>query len=737
MQELTRDFPDKTYREKMAVVSERWKQTKITQLVRLNARELLDNPIDDTYMKRLKYTLIDVGSEEFLEMKIPDSDGKSLLLGILSRLFQSRPYNTPFFLQFKKFFGIREFYKETFEGLDILDLCCLHFRYDFLFLMLEAMPPRWKTDFILERRERLGCLMNVLLYNIFDEGTKYETLEILRDLLNKGLDPNLEIASPISDERPPYRDSLLQGAALESIPEEEIRKLVRYTGLHQPEAVEYRKYLRESDYAKNLETVILENKLSTVLLGDTIFSVYLQNSRNQRHRAYTAGIIRSGVLDTHTILHPYKYRNTEGVKTYLSISLLTGSLRHMDELSSLLFHLTPSFLFYISDLSPKNPTGNISPMTLAMKNIRTCWNGFIWTSPDSVQVIMKILTGGFCIPREEFFWKIHMQPEFVKYVREEIHRSYFRDPSKTVFENLLEADADPTQTCLSSLLLHPPVLKRVLAEGVTILKDRDFVLEQFREYRQIILKEIQLLCLPNAPGMEYTNETFLTGDERVGGSRKLIFRTEDNYAFETSEWPFLLGKKINPYTRRPLSEEECRRLRSLRLHMNSHWTIFSRDDIPFLNFLRREGEEELSLRDTYVTKIDEFLDSIDMVNYGTRLRDHVRKLENPHVLRNFYIYLFQNPSLCLLGHNLDTTFADWCMPLSHTTADPGDLEEILVYYNFRTKNISTENVQKSLENVLGHIYNILETLQEYGRRDRFVGRVISVYYLLDNYLSKL
>lgn len=748
MNELTREFPDISYRQKMKIVGERWRQTKITQLVRMNNKELLEDPIDEQYTKRLKYTIIDVGPEDFLDIEIPETDHENLLLTVISRVFRNSPINSPLIPLFRKFLCIKDFYGKKIHGLDIFDLCCLHFRHDFMYHILDCMPPRWRQEFILEQRERLPCVLNVFLYNIFEEEDKAETLEILRQLLTNGLDPNIELLSPLTDSLPPYEDSLVKTLREQGMGVGDVRKLVRYVGVSGGE--EYRQRLRESDYVRKLEVLVLEETRSKKLVGDTAFSVLLQNSRSQRYRSFISGILRSGVVYTNTILYPYKYFDLEGVKTYLSISLLTGSLKHMDELSSLLFENTPAYMFYISDFSQTHPTGNASPMSMALKNIKTCWNGFLRTSPDCAPVLTKILTGGFCIPREEFFWKIHMQPEFSGYVREEIVKNYFQQRSKPVFENLLQTcenrDIDPLKTCLASLVLYPPVLKRILEQdvgsesekefrpfseegGLGVMKNQSFIFRQFHAYRKEVLGQISGLCLPNNPGVDYVNETFLLDEEPVRDSGKLIFRTEDNYAFEPIDWPFLLRKKINPYTRRELTEGEKNRLRTLREVVNRTWVVLSREEIPYADFL--EGEIR-DLRDNYVEKIDEFLDSIDMVNYGTRLRDQVWKLGDPDVLRRFYGFLFHNPGMCTFGPETDTTFSDWCISLSPSSIDPGDLEEIAVYYGFRIRSS-----QPSVVDVLGHIYNVLETTLEYGRKDRFIGRVLSVYYLIDNYLRPL
>lgn len=729
MGELTREFPEKTYREKMKIVGERWKQTKITQLVRMNIHELMTEPLGDQYLKRFKYTIVDIGPAEFIEL-VDEESGQSSLMRILSRILRETRPGTRFLGIIQKFFLFKGFYELRLHDLDFLDICCLHFRYDFVYCILETIPARWKNEIILERKDRLSSLMNVFLFNVFDEELRYTTLEILRKLMLMGLDPNLELTSPISEYTASYEDSFTRGMREEGMDLVSVRDVLRYVGINPNN--EYRLKLLGSRYVQDLDVFRIEESESNKLVGDTVFSVFLQNSRNQKNREFSAVVLRTGVVYTNALLHPYRYREDNSPKTYLTISLLSGSLKHLDVLSSILFETTPPYMFYV---------GDVYPMNLAMKNIKTCWNGFLKTSPDSAPVIARIVTGGFCIPRDDFFWKIHMQRGFVEHVREGVSNLFFRRREKPVFENILEEcelrDMDPMKTCLAQIILYPSVLKRILSEGMDLVKNQTFILRAFQAHQTETLKKIRELCEPLPNGENYINDTFLMGDEYVKDSQKIIFRTEDDYAFESSEWPFLLQKKHNPYTRRELTEREVERIKGLRSIVHRNWVVLSQKDIPFST--HEEEPSDKKLVDLYVSKIDEYLDATQLITYGVRLRDHVQKLEKPGVVRAFFELLNTHPGLAIDGEDVDTTFADWCVPLFHHSAssDPGDLEEISIYYGLRLYGTSSSDPTRELIDVLGYVYNVLETMYEYGKKDRFIGKCLSVYYVIENYLRRI
>lgn len=730
-------FTSRTHRDKLEMANEKWKRKRPTHIARLTNQELLEAPLDEQYFQRLDRTFIEVNPKEFIGIEVSDIGRQNLLMAVVSRIFQNYPVGFLVGPRFRKFLSSREFYHSKIHDLDIFDLCCLHHRHDFTLHILETIPPEWRKEFILERKDRLPALMNVFLYNVFDEEIRLKTLDILRSLVSAGLDPNLELSSPLSNTCPPYEDSLTEIIEREGLTFDEVRPLVRYAGTTRDD---YHRALRESEYVRKLDITLPEESVANKLTGDTVFGVLLQNSRSAKHRKFLSNVLRSNLIYMNTVLNPYKYRQLDGVKTYPTISLLSGSLRHMDELSSILFEDTPPYMFYITNPSQKPRTGYATnPMVMTFKPIKTCWDGFLRTSPVSAPALAKMLTGGFCIPRENLFWKIHMWPFFADHVRGEIVKNYFQNKTKPIFENLLqsceERGIDPLKTCLSGLFVYPPVLKRVLREGLDVMKNQSYVSRQFQSYRETVIAGISTLCQSNNPGVDYVNESFLLGEEPVQGSGKLVFRTEDNYAFEPRDWQFLLEKKYNPYTRRELTESEKSRLVMLRDIVDHSWVVLSRNEIPYADFLEQEDRR---LQEMYIEKIDEYMDMTELVNYGPRLRDQIAKLENPEVLIKFYKFLFQNPCLISFGSDTDTTFSHWLVSFSQSPVDPPDLGEIAAYYASRTRNSPSEaGYQEDLVNILGHVYNVLETTLEHGRRDRFVGRVLFVYYLVDNYLRTL
>ena len=292
LEELTRDFPGKSYREKMIIVSSKWKQTKITQLVRLDQEQLVNGDINDIFIKKLKYTILDMGREAFLNMNY-EQDGSNICMLLLSKCMRVFPPKSRHLNVFIGFLGIKKFYKVKCMGLDVFDLCCMEVRRDFLFEVLTRMPPRWHEELILSRKKSLGSLMNVFLLNIFDEDMKGETLDLTCQLIMKGLDPNINLSSPINNHNPwIYRDNLI-GYLTSTGSWETAKRAIRYSGAYDEER-DYKDFLRQSEFNRQNSRIheidLMTRNLSMRFVGDTILSILLQNSRSQKLRNFVSKI---------------------------------------------------------------------------------------------------------------------------------------------------------------------------------------------------------------------------------------------------------------------------------------------------------------------------------------------------------------------------------------------------------------------------------------------------------------
>lgn len=740
IEELTREFPDKTYREKMRIVSNRWKQTKITQLVRLDQDQLVNGDINDIFIKKLRYTILDIGPEDFLDMEC-DEDGTNICMFLLAKCLKILPPKSRHLGVFSRFLGIKKFYKLMYGGLNVFDLCCMEIRRDFLFEVFTRMPPRWHEELILSRKKSLGSLMNIFLLNIFDEDMKGETLDLTCQLIMKGLDPNINLSSPINIHNPwIYRDNLM-GYLTSTGSWETAKRAIRYSGAYDEER-EYKDFLRKSEFncqnSRLQQIDLMTRNLSMRFVGDTILSILLQNSRSHKLRSFVSKIFKSGVADVYVFLSPYKHRNEIGTCTYFSLSIVSGSMKHIDELSSIIYNLTPSFMFFVRD-ETKVGYANFNPIQLIYNSIKTPWNGYISTCSDTSQILNKILLSGFIVPSRDLFWKFHMQEGFMKKLQTQINEAFFYDPTLPIYKNVLRFcninGRNVFETCISSVLMTREFLDKTIRIGLipNTFEDMDYIHLVLDRLRDQFLERIKKICQDNE---EYVNDCFLNC-ESTASSGKMVFKTVDNYGFEPSEWPFLLMKKENPYTRRTLSEEEVSRLRVLRDIVKTYWFLFTPDVLPQYDSMKEVVKTDDQLFEDYISKIDEFMDSIGMLNYEERLRNHREKFLDPERLRSFLYKVDATPINYLnpeIEMGIDVDMMDWCISMRPASIDPSDIEEIGIYYN-----ISLGNLKRGSENIdmkharalaMGYVYNILETTKVLGRQDRFTGRVLSVYFAM-------
>jgi len=431
--------------------------------------------------------------------------------------------------------------------------------------------------------------------------------------------------------------------------------------------------------------------------GDTVLSILLQHSCTPSTREFVELVFQRHIVDMERILTPYKYSGER--MSYLSLALITGPTRHVDNLTARIFSRTPMHTI----LSQRDSATN--PVNIILQMIKTPWDGYMLMCPPSITMLMELITRGAVLLDEDIVWNLHLNESFTQTLRDTLPEIFLRE-SRPLYLNLLkyqEGRGDPAHTGLVAFA-NPPTM------------------ESLNHSREGVVARILEICeeRPTPP----VNETFLNCDE-VDGCGVFTFWAEDNYVFSPDEWEFLSTSGTNPYTRRRLTEREVYRLDVLIRLMRENWLLFSEEENPYVSKMFRAVRTLRGTVDTYVQKIDEIMDACGLIPYGSRMKNIRQKLAGDGL--NLFVSFIHNPLPYILLNNY-TDLSSNCIPFSTQVLSTPVQEEIHIYYlslleRMRSRECSDDY---TLTQMLGFVYMILSTSGE----DQS-GRILTVYHAIE------
>jgi hypothetical protein len=439
--------------------------------------------------------------------------------------------------------------------------------------------------------------------------------------------------------------------------------------------------------------------------GDTVMGVLLQNSASFVSRAYIESLFRTRDIHMELPLIPYKMRDLFSHPVpYLTIALVTGPPRHIDDLTHLIFSKTPIHVVCENRDSPHNP------VNLIMNMIRSPWDGYLFMSPPSMTILSTLIVRGVVPLSPELIWNLHMNNQFLTEVEEKIQTVLFSSP-EPVYVNMIR---------------HARATSLPLSETGLGILGGDVTEEKIKNARDSVVEKIESLC--GDPGKPFINETFLNCDE-VGSHRGFIFRAEDDYGFEVGEWKFLEESELNPYTRRVLSEEELYRLGLLTRLTREYWFLFGEEELPWISRMKKITFTPQEIIDEYVKRIDELIDESNLFPYGSRLRDVRERLRGKNLA--LFVVFIHNP-LFFIPQELIDDFVLGCVPFSLQVSDSLEIHEVHAHFTgFITDFLANYmTIGDALLPVLSFVYTVLRLSLE-----NFLGRVLTLNQVCETLLG--
>ena len=515
-------------------------------------------------------------------------------------------------------------------------------------------------------------------------------MDILQKLLVEiGIDPNLEICN-IS----PLRTEPIEPYSLN----DPVFSFLKSKGLLRKTFINYVGCMGDfiKDYRNRMRKFLVTNESSKPSCSrnrETLFSLYLRNAYNYRHRDTCVQLILSGKVDLKTIV----FIDGFGPTSYQTL-LFKKPLKMISQVGGFLISQTPAYFFYIP--SAADPLGTF------FRAITTGWEGYV-----------SVSTKDFKSTVIDIFNRRLVRPEMSIIKKYIAHGGIFRDFKKLSsranmsFNHLIIRD-NPENTGLAKILLTPHCLE-------------NFVLNKYPP-KELIVRgardQYNFLKRKHSPGVPYlhsesTNETFFFNDEPVVDllsteeSSPTIFVSEgDRYTFRLEEFQYLIDKRQNPYNRRLLLESEVVKLRQLVADYQEWWLIY-----PSRFF--SQDETTLDEDEPMVTEIDEMLNQSPFFMYGERLRPHLPKLSRPGVIRFLYERLLVN--------------SDSCIPFQTTSTDHSSIEEINICYGVLVPRMSETKLGVNV--FVQWVYLILDSTRFHSRETLYEGRLICLYNtIMDN-----
>lgn len=752
LESIEAEFPSANFRQKMKMVAEKWKQYRISSLTTLSQEEiasmvLIPNPSEETF-KKLKHTIDTMTESEFAKL---NHKGDPLLLVILENLFaNSNNGDRRVHMLVHKYIERDEMYAmKTKEGLDILDLCIIYARHDVILKILSVAPTVWLHENVYnsKNQSRTSCLYGLLFINFDYIEHRQSVIDLIRNSIKDGLNPNLEIGDCVvgKDVKEVYkdRDEVFNYLLKTRVQPNVYSKFINYVGVNDIGKA-YRERIAKIMKVKNPSFANRKQTTDcTRYVGETIFSVYLDKANNYRHRNYCESLFEMNVIDLKTVFvkngKPSCYQNLlfeKNVKTIANVGH-TVMIR------------TPTYFFYVPSAG--------RPLEVFIRSISTSWEFFIY-SKTSIMILIEQLFKRFLVPPDtSILRKLVLHPKFSSRLLE-MYTAVGASVSEYIFKTFPEAEL--LNTALAKLIIQPGYIDKVMTEikaGNVNDWKAGFTKEYLKSamdrfYSEIIVGEFDKRETRDKP----MNDWFMISDEETAGYPRdgnLVFVSEDNYLFRIDELAFILEKSQNPFNRREFTMNEVLEIQRMLNKYYEWWFIYPIAPAitgPVARLCTLESEtltpEQLEIKKLEVLNeiliglIDEYLEASPLFYYGEKLRSHVDKLHPPEKIMNAYLILLNNPSV-LIGEN-DIGLLTSCIGFQRDHYDHSSIEEINIYYGLKFAQFSNEKnnsppelfSRRILNSLLSWIYLILDSTDYHSNNDRLNGRLISLYFLILNFI---
>jgi hypothetical protein len=211
LDELRVEMPELRSKQKAKIISERWKQHKLTNIKPMDVVEIgktfLERPnndiaeiclcpSDEENLRSLKYAVESLTETVFLQLEY---EGENLVLQLLNLFMKIRPSGDRFLIGFvRRFVACGEtlyslrFRKNKF---DIIDLINFYQRSDLIHCVLSGVGSGWLKDASVGKK---SATMG-LLFTLFDRDKEMTrpVMNLTQQFILDGLDPNLEIGDVI------------------------------------------------------------------------------------------------------------------------------------------------------------------------------------------------------------------------------------------------------------------------------------------------------------------------------------------------------------------------------------------------------------------------------------------------------------------------------------------------------------------------------------------------------------
>jgi hypothetical protein len=715
--ELRAADPGLSYRQILKIISEKWNTVKIANNAVATPEEIMayvSSPFSEVFVRRLRYTIENVGREEFLKLEF---EGDNLFIQFMRKAVKTWPDKCIFGL-LVNMMSVEEFYetRDKAHAASALDVCIALDRPSTVLHIL-SRSPSWVFKNLSRSSDQsmMGCLINCLCKNYNNRDLHTQITDILRKLIHAGTNPNLELADAVK--KSDHVESLY-------LQDPVYRRLSGFLGPEKDKMDQFIRYVGSRDHGMAFRermgttpeeiTSITKNDS---FVGETLFSIFYEHVRDHRCTTLCDLLLKNNIIDMNTVLVP---RKLGFAQTYLSL-FLKRKLRSKIEHGFTAFLHTPSYMFYL-------PSGGF-PLEVLFKNIRTTWDGKLLTLPTVPPVIGTVFERFLIKPTKGDLELFATNEVLIKSVIDYYNRIPANEP---VYKHIIETfpEVFPT-TCLAKILLTPVFLEKI-AGGL-----------KAGNWKQHLTKETMLEACSQHPFLKtevddskIVNEWFIYNGSSVKDRHPglPIFVTDDNYAFSVDELGYLLDKMENPFNRRKLTDDELEKVGNLYENYDEWWFLYPHIDLG----LTADGLK-LSVN-KLAEKIDEMIDNCPFFVYGERLSPHVGKLNSMDRISTTYLCLMTGPLILNIG--IDNMFINSCVNFqTQDTVDHSTIEEINIFFGILLAKCISDprscNVQESLVRLLTWVLCVLEKTFENSTQELFNGRVFTLYVLIENYLKRL
>jgi hypothetical protein len=707
LENLKTHSPHLTYRQRLKIISDLWKDEKNKQIQDIIPPNKLSNYVSQTSpseesLRKIKQSVESIDPETLLEMK--DGDNHVFMEWMC---WMIRNYPERFVIQvLQRFIYHPCIYEMTYQSLSLVEISVFYEKEDVLFFLLTKASSEWVDKRIFKSTDKsmLSCLFHTLLKKVDQCSLKEELVNWVRKALSRGIDPNLELSPP--HDMNGTMDIWYMGCSAYEVlykggcSAEHVKKFVKYSCLEDPS-----RSFRERSSGLPPSSSCLSGVLG--VRGDTLFSVFYRMGKDYRSKCMIRKLIESKTLNWTMI-----FLNNKVVKTecYLTM-MLSGTPREILDEAFLGYFKTPPYMYYM------NSSG--SPLKKLREFISHHWAGQLCSLPNIPPVLFDMFIRGFLPTTRRTLSVLSMNPEMIDRILSIVEaRGSWRD--------WIHNSPSLLNTCFSKLLLTPhglqfiletPDWKTSLTKPLMISLAEIFIEENIQAHLDI--------------EMEFSNEWFINGDDVKDSVGKFpLYITDDKFAFCQEDVEYLLENPLNPYTRKEFTLNETLRLEYMNRLYDEWWFLMNLP--PKFDDMKSLTELKIS----YLTeKIDQFIEDNPYFVYGERLTNMVSKFDSMEKIHATYLCLLSTPTI--LSLDAFNPLLSACVPF-RTNDDCFQVEMINIYYGMKIiVNPSENTLQKMVRDFLSWILCILECTSKYETNEKLNGRIFSLYIILTSFVNRL